>query len=102
MCLSHFGFISTGWGFRGYDRLWFVSDVTTDLFCELHVCQLGALASEYLHCSCLVFSVAVRDSSVDVATGHWLFGLGSIPRRGEIFRALPDRQWGPPSVLYNR
>jgi hypothetical protein len=23
------------------------------------------------------------------------------PRGGEIFRACPDRPWGPPSLLYN-
>ena len=26
---------------------------------------------------------------------------GSNPGRGEFFRTLPDRSWGPPSLLYN-
>ena len=26
---------------------------------------------------------------------------GRIPVVGEIFRARPDRPWGPPSLLYN-
>ena len=28
-------------------------------------------------------------------------GRGSNPGRGDIFRACPDRPWGPPSLLYN-
>ena len=30
-----------------------------------------------------------------------LYGTGSNPGGGEIFRARPDRPWGPPSLLYN-
>jgi len=35
-----------------------------------------------------------------LATG-WT-GLGSNPGGGEIFRARPDRPWGPPSLLHSR
>jgi hypothetical protein len=38
-------------------------------------------------------------SSVDITTGWTVHG--SNPGGGEIFRACPDRPWGPPSLLYN-
>ena len=41
------------------------------------------------------------DSSVGIATGYGLDGLGIESRWGEIFRTCPDRPWGPPSLLYN-
>jgi hypothetical protein len=41
------------------------------------------------------------DSSVGVATGYELDGAGIKSRWGEIFRTLPDRPWGPTSLLYN-
>jgi hypothetical protein len=40
-------------------------------------------------------------SSVGVATGYGLDGLGIESRWGEIFRTCPHRPWGPPSLLYN-
>jgi hypothetical protein len=40
-------------------------------------------------------------SSVCVATRYRLDGPGSNPGGGEIFRTLPDRSWGPPSLLHN-
>ena len=40
-----------------------------------------------------------RDSVVGI-TG-WTV-RGSMHGRGEIFRTLPDRPWGPPSLLYDR
>ena len=40
-------------------------------------------------------------SSVGIATGYGLYGPGSNPGGGEIFRTCPDRTWGPPSLLYN-
>ena len=40
-------------------------------------------------------------SSVVIATGYGLDGLGSNPGGGEIFHICPDRPWGPPSLLYN-
>ena len=40
-------------------------------------------------------------SSVGIATGYGLDGPGSNHGGGEIFRACPDRPWGPPSLLYN-
>ena len=43
-----------------------------------------------------------RGSSVGIVTGYGLDGLGIESREvGEIFRACPDRPWGPPSLLYN-
>ena len=39
-------------------------------------------------------------SSVGIATDYGLDGLGIESRWGEIF-GLPDRPWGPPSLLYN-
>ena len=43
----------------------------------------------------------VPGSSVGIATGYGLGGLGSNPVGCEIFRTCPDRPWGPPSLLYN-
>ena len=40
-------------------------------------------------------------SSVGIATGYGVDGLGIESRWGEIFRTCPDRPWGPPSLLYN-
>jgi len=40
-------------------------------------------------------------SSVGIVTGYGLDGPGSNPGGGEIFRACPDRPWGPPSFMYN-
>jgi hypothetical protein len=43
-------------------------------------------------------------SSVNIATGYGLEGLGIESRfggGGEIFRTCPDQPWGPPSLLYN-
>jgi hypothetical protein len=43
-----------------------------------------------------------RDSSVGIATRYGLDGPGIESLwGGEIFRILPDRPWGPPSLLYN-
>ena len=43
-----------------------------------------------------------RDSSVGIATRYGAGRSGDrIPVGGEIFRTLPDRPWGPPSLLYN-
>ena len=43
-----------------------------------------------------------RDSSVGTATRYCLDVSGIESRwGGEIFRARPDRHWGPPSLLYN-
>ena len=43
-----------------------------------------------------------RDSSVGITTGYGLDGSGIESRWGEIFHTRPDRQWGPPSLLYSR
>jgi hypothetical protein len=40
-------------------------------------------------------------SSVGIATDCGMDGPGIESRRGEMFRACPDRPWGPPSPLYN-
>jgi hypothetical protein len=40
-------------------------------------------------------------SSVGIATVYGLDGPGIEFRWGEIFRTLPERPWGSPSVLYN-
>jgi hypothetical protein len=40
-------------------------------------------------------------SSVGIATGYRLDGLGIESRWGEIFRTRPEWTWGPPSLLYN-
>jgi hypothetical protein len=41
-------------------------------------------------------------SSVGIATGYGLDGLGIKSRwGGKIFRTCPDWPWGPPSLLYN-
>jgi hypothetical protein len=42
-----------------------------------------------------------RDSSVGIATGYGLDGLGIESRWGRDFSHSPDRPWGPPSLLYN-
>ena len=42
-----------------------------------------------------------RDSSVGIVTLYGLDGKGAwILVGGDIFRTCPDRQWGPPSLLY--
>ena len=43
-----------------------------------------------------------QDSSVGIATRYGLGGPGIESRWWEIFRARPDRPWGPPSLLYDR
>jgi hypothetical protein len=40
-------------------------------------------------------------SSVGISADYGLDGPGIECRWGEIFRAFPDRHWGPPSLLYN-
>jgi len=80
--------MSTGWGFHGYGRLCFVSDVTTDSFlvvARVRIGRGGGLTRVYLHCSCLVFSIVARDSSVDIATRYWLFGPGVDSSRRRDF-----------------
>jgi hypothetical protein len=42
-----------------------------------------------------------RDSSVGIATRYGLEGPGIESRWGEIFRTIPDRLRGPPSLLYH-
>ena len=43
-----------------------------------------------------------HDSLVGIATRYGLDGPVIESRwGGEIFRACPDRPWGPPSLLYN-
>jgi hypothetical protein len=39
--------------------------------------------------------------SFGVAIDYGLDGRGSNTGGGEIFRACPDRPWGPPSLQYN-
>jgi len=38
---------------------------------------------------------------VGITTGMGWAVRGLNPGGGEIFRACPDRPWGPPSLLYN-
>jgi hypothetical protein len=40
-------------------------------------------------------------SSVGIATGYGLDGLGIESWWGKIFRTCPDWPWGPPNLLYN-
>jgi hypothetical protein len=40
-------------------------------------------------------------SSVGIATGYGLEGLGLNPGGGEVIRTCPDRPWGPHSLLNN-
>jgi hypothetical protein len=42
-----------------------------------------------------------RDSSVGITTRYGLEGPGIESLWGEIFRTIPDRLRGPPSLLYN-
>ena len=49
----------------------------------------------------VVTNVRGQDSAVIIATCYGLDGPGIESRRGEIFRARPDRPWGPPGLLYN-
>jgi len=42
-----------------------------------------------------------RVSTVGIETRYGLDGPGIEYRWGEIFCDLPDRPWGPPSLLYN-
>jgi hypothetical protein len=45
--------------------------------------------------------VVGRASAVGIATHYRLVGSVIESRWGKIFRASPDRPWGPPSLLYN-
>jgi hypothetical protein len=48
------------------------------------------------------FGFVDRDSSVGIGTRNGLDGAGIEFRwGGDILRTLPDRRWGPPSLLYN-
>ena len=40
-------------------------------------------------------------SVVGIATAYGLDGPGIESRWGEILRTIPDRSWGPTSLLYN-
>ena len=40
-------------------------------------------------------------SSVSIATGYGLDGLGIESQWGKIFRTSPNRPWGLPILLYN-
>ena len=40
-------------------------------------------------------------SVVGIATDYGMDGPGIESRWGEIFRNIPDRPFGPPSLLYN-
>ena len=42
-----------------------------------------------------------RDNSVGIATRYGPDCVGIKSRWGEICPILPDRTWGPPSLLYN-
>ena len=47
------------------------------------------------------FYLIGRASSVGIATRYRMDGPGIESRWGEIFRARPDRPWGPSSLLYS-
>jgi hypothetical protein len=47
------------------------------------------------------YTVVGRDSSVSIATGCGLDGLGIESQLGEIFSTCPDWPWGLTSLLYN-
>jgi hypothetical protein len=53
------------------------------------------------HIFTLRTSVLGPSSSVGIATDFGLDGPGIESRWGVIFRACPDRPWGPPCLLYN-
>jgi hypothetical protein len=43
------------------------------------------------------------DSSAGIATRYGVDGPGiECQLGGEVFRTRPDREWGPPNLLYNR
>jgi hypothetical protein len=48
-----------------------------------------------------IINTVGRDSSVDIANRYGLGSPGIDSQWGEIFRTLPHRLWGPPSLLYN-
>jgi hypothetical protein len=58
-----------------------------------------SVLTELIYYYCCTF--VGRDSSVGIATGYGLDGLGIESGWGEIFRTSLDRPWGPPSLLYN-
>ena len=49
----------------------------------------------------MLYSIVGRDTPVGVATRYRLDGPGIESRWGRDFPHLPDRPWGPPSLLYN-
>ena len=61
--------------------------------------------ADYLHVPTVLKSGSLnllvgRVSSVGIETRYGLDVPGSNPGAGEIFRARPDRPWGPPSLLF--
>ena len=46
-------------------------------------------------------TTVTRDSTVSIVTCYGLDGPGIESWWRPIFRARPDRLWGPPSLLYN-
>ena len=50
---------------------------------------------------CELLNSVDQYSSVGIATLYMLDGLASNPGGVKIFRAHPDRRWGPHCLLYN-
>jgi hypothetical protein len=64
------------------------------LIVPCRICTLAYVLS-LQNFTCLLLTVVGRDSVVGVTTRYGLYGPGSNPDWGEIFRTLPDRPWSP-------
>ena len=48
-----------------------------------------------------IYTIRGPGNSVGIVTDYGLDGPGIESRWGEIFRTIPNRPWGQPSLLYN-
>ena len=55
----------------------------------------------FIHSRWIYVFMCRPGSVVGIATVYGLDGAGIESRWGEIFCTIPDRPWGPPSLLYN-
>ena len=90
-----------------YNINWLVCITGTEwVYCALRTGILDTIEGSILTFKRIIIVVIIivvvgRDSSVGIATHYGLVVRGSNSNGGEIFRILPDRPWGPPSLLYN-
>jgi len=70
--------------------------VASNLFCAFHIHTHAHVCTFYIYIYIYIY-IMDRDSSDSLRTGR---PGDRIPVGGEIFRSLPGRPWGLPSLLY--